>query len=191
MSTLTFFFLGRSAATLTLKTVRTSESLLSYIDIRPAVAIIIFWGVFHKTQRARRFVRALAASCVDVHMPSQGIIEPAQITLGEMSANTTDPDEARADGKTSIRFSDLPSIAACAGTVHNTFALGIVYIYYNTAHSAPPTTKWNHRVGIIKEEHYYSSPCIAIGKGIFENGKEEEEEKPTTAAVAEAAPLSI
>jgi hypothetical protein len=63
VSTLTFFFLpfGRSAATPTLKTVRTSESLLSYIDIRPAVAIIIFWG-FSIKHRARRFVRAIAAS---------------------------------------------------------------------------------------------------------------------------------
>jgi hypothetical protein len=34
--------------------------------------------------------------------------------------------------------------------------------------TAPPTTKWNHRVlGIIKEEHYYSTMYSSIGKRDF------------------------
>jgi hypothetical protein len=104
-------------------------------------------------------------------MPSQGIIEPAQITLGEMSANTT-------HGRSPGRRENVDSIYRFAlfhrclrGHSPQHFRAGH-RLYIIIRPTAPPTTKWNHRVGIIKEEHYYSTMYSSIGKGIFENGKE-------------------
>ena len=71
-------------------------------------------------------------------IPSKRIIEPAQITLGEICL-------ARTPGTYSIyRFLHC-------GTVHNTFALGI---YYYTAQHQQQN---GIIVWIIKEEHYYST----------------------------------